>query len=292
MSYYHYMQSVYTSTLPELNRTLRSSSVARSSSVTRTTTDTSEMPSRFTRAATVGPTDFKYNYVSAMPFTYQYDCAVQRMLDRNLRATSVAPSNVDSTTYSDAYTRARGGGYSAFDYKVIDYANRLDKEESTRSYINERKYEATINRASTLASRSEYESSPFRSRYNYYDPIKHEHDYMYNTYDVGGSWKHYRLSNSTLEARTARAKSPIVSRELDRYYKTERRSSFIGDVSSGANRDFRYYSYRPVPYFGGSDYYSWDYYLSPPGSDTRTSLFILKNDSDPIRESILCPYVF
>jgi len=256
MSYYHYMQSVYTSTLPELNRTLRSSSVARSSSVTRTTTESSEMPSRFTRAATVGPTDFKYNYVSAMPFTYQYDCAVQRMLDRNLRATSVAPSNVDSTTYSDAYTRARGGGYSAFDYKVIDYANRLDKEESTRSYINERKYEATINRASTLASRSEYESSPFRSRYNYYDPIKHEHDYMYNTYDVGGSWKHYRLSNSTLEARTARAKSPIVSRELDRYYKTERRSSFIGDVSSGANRDFRYYSYRPVPYFGGSDYYS------------------------------------
>jgi len=124
----------------------------RSSSVTRTTTETSEMPSRFTRAATVGPTDFKYNYVSAMPFTYQYDCAVQRMLDRNIRATSVAPSNVDSTTYSDAYTRARGGGYSAFDYKVIDYANRLDKEESTRSYINERKYEATLNRASALAS--------------------------------------------------------------------------------------------------------------------------------------------
>merc|ERR1719420_644098 len=42
---------------------------------------------------------------------------------------------------------------------------------------------------------------------------------MYNTRDVGGSWKHYRLSNSTIEARTARAKSPIVSRELDRYYK-------------------------------------------------------------------------
>ena len=36
----------------------------------------------------------------------------------------------------------------------------------------------------------------------------------------------------------------------------------------------------------------WDYYLSPPGIDTRTSLFILKNDPDPIRESILCPYVF
>ena len=117
MSYYHYMQSVYTSTLPQLNRTLRSSSVARSSSVTRTTT-TSEMPSRFTRASTVGPTDYKYNYVSAMPFTYQYDSAVQRMLDRNLRATSIAPSTLSSTTYADAYTRARTGGYSAFDYKV------------------------------------------------------------------------------------------------------------------------------------------------------------------------------
>merc|ERR1719449_206462 len=243
MSYYHYMQSVYTSTLPQLNRTLRSSSVARSSSVTRTTT-TSEMPSRFTRAATVGPTDFKYNYVSAMPFTYQYESAVQRMLDRNLRATSVAPSSLSSTTYADAYTRARSGGYSAFDYKVMDYANRLDSEETTRSYINERKFQ------------SSYDYTPFSSRYNYYAPTKHEHDYMYNTRDVGGSWKHYRLSNSTLESRTARAKSPIVSRELDRYYKTERRSSFIGDVSSGANRDFRYYSYRPVPYFGGSDYYS------------------------------------
>ena len=42
-----------------------------------------------------------------------------------------------------------------------------------------------------------------------------------------------------------------------RYYKTERRASFIGDVSSGTNRDFRYYSYRPVPYFGGSDHYQY-----------------------------------
>jgi hypothetical protein len=137
---------------------------------------------------------------------------------------------------------------------VHDYANRLDNEESTRSYINERKQDSLI----TSRAAYNYDSTPtFRSRYNYYDPVKHEHDYMYNTYDVGGSWKHYRLSNSTLEARTARAKSPIVSRELDRYYKTERRSSFIGDVSSGANRDFRYYNYRPVPYFGGSDYYSY-----------------------------------
>jgi len=139
----------------------------------------------------------------------------------------------------------------------MDYANRLDREESTRSYINERRYESALSRASEVASNCQRETSPFRERYNFYDSIKHEHDYMYNTRDVGASWKHYRLSNQTLESRNARAKSPIQSRELDRYYKTERRSSFIGDVSSGANRDFRYYSYRPVPYFGGSDYYSY-----------------------------------
>ena len=81
------------------------------------TTSSSEMPSRFTRAVTVGPTDFKYNYISAMPFTYQYDSAVQRMVDRNLRATSISPS-VSQSTYADAYTAARDGGYSAFDYKV------------------------------------------------------------------------------------------------------------------------------------------------------------------------------
>ena len=88
-------------------------------------------------------------------------------------------------------------------------------------------------------------------------PQKYQRDYHIDTSDVGYSWKHYRLSNQTLTARNARAKSPIQSRELDRYYKTERRTSFIGDVSSGSNRDFRYYSYRPVPYFGGSDHYQY-----------------------------------
>ena len=34
--------------------------------------------------------------------------------------------------------------------------------------------------------------------------------------DVLGSWKHYNLSRNTLEARTRRETSPLVSRELDR----------------------------------------------------------------------------
>ena len=131
MSYYKNKVSVYSSTLPQHNRTLRSSSVTRSSSETRT-----EMPSRFTRAATVGPTDFKYNYVSAMPFTYQYEEAVQRMVDRNLRATSVAPS---PSTYASAYTTARDGGYSAFDYKVCSVCALMPEYFAWKMCMQKRK---------------------------------------------------------------------------------------------------------------------------------------------------------
>ena len=44
---------------------------------------------------------------------------------------------------------------------------------------------------------------------------------------------------------------------LFRYYETKKRSDYIGDISSGAAKDFRYYNYRRVPYFGGSDGYQY-----------------------------------
>jgi hypothetical protein len=42
-----------------------------------------------------------------------------------------------------------------------------------------------------------------------------------------------------------------------RYYETKKRVDYIGDVSSGGSKDFRYYNYRRVPYFGGSDGYQY-----------------------------------
>ena len=46
---------------------------------------------------------------------------------------------------------------------------------------------------------------------------KHDADYLYkSTGDVLGSWKHYNLSGQTLNERNNRAKSPLVTRELDR----------------------------------------------------------------------------
>jgi len=239
MSYYPYMVSVYRSCLPELNRSLRSSSVTRSLPLES---------SRFLRATTVGPVSSEY--ITAMPFTYQAQKAVERIVERSARANSVEPS----TLYLRSYHI--GTGYSAFDYKVMDYAARLDAEETTRSYINSRKYESSYTSPSySYNYTSSYSGEPFRSRYDQYSAMKHERDFMYDTRDVQSSYKHYRRSSATLNERNQRAKSPLVTRELDRYYKTERRSNFVGDISSGPFGDFRYYNYRRVPYFGGSDYY-------------------------------------
>ena len=115
MSYYMYMQSVYNSCLPQLNRSLRSSSVERSlprpSYYSSNVADTSA--SRFMRAATVGPPDFQYT--SALPFAYEAEKAVERLMAR--RAASVEPVLPRPFSYSQAY-QTGGTGYSAFDYKV------------------------------------------------------------------------------------------------------------------------------------------------------------------------------
>ena len=75
--------------------------------------------------------------------------------------------------------------------------------------------------------------------------------------EVMGSWKHYNLSRSTLEGRQRRETSPLESRELSRYFGTQRRNDYLGSISSGCATDFRHYNYRRVPYLGGSDHYSY-----------------------------------
>lgn len=117
MSYYQYMQSVYRSFLPQLNRSLRSSSVERLESSRASqyyTNSLQDTTSRYMRAATVGPTD--YVYTSAMPFTMEAEKAVERLMNR--RAASVEPVIRKPFTYTEAY-QSGGTGYSAFDYKVF-----------------------------------------------------------------------------------------------------------------------------------------------------------------------------
>ena len=57
----------------------------------------------------------------------------------------------------------------------------------------------------------------FSSLYNYYDSNKHSAGYLYPPLnDVLSSWKHFNLSSDTLNYRNNRAKSPMVTRELNR----------------------------------------------------------------------------
>ncbi len=79
---------------------------------------------------------------------------------------------------------------------MIDYASRLDAEETTRRYINSRKYEMSIPTSSSSSSYRRYNTSsydsPFSNRYDYYGAMKHERDFMYDTRDVASNYKHYR----------------------------------------------------------------------------------------------------
>jgi len=106
-------------------------------------------------------------------------------------------------------------------------------------------YSGSTNTQSYSSSTNQYQSGNYSS-----DSYSRGN---YSSADILGSWKHYNLSGATLNSRTTRAKSPLMDRELIRYY--GKKPNYIGDVSSGAACDFRHYNYRRVPYFGGSDDY-------------------------------------
>jgi len=228
MSYYRYITGVYKSYWPQLNRTLRSSSCPRS------------IPSmdidRSVRASTVAPSSYYSNTFFSHEATPFRDRAMS--VPRTVTYSTSSARNTSTTTYSN------------FDYKVMDYMGKLERDDITRTAVSD---------ARRTSSNSYYrDNSGFSSKYNYYDGNKHLPDYLYNsTSDVLGSWKHYNLSSQTINDRNTRAKSPLVTRELDRYYETKKRVDYIGDISSGNAKDFRYYNYRRVPYFGGSDNYAY-----------------------------------
>ena len=75
------------------------------------------LPSRFARAATVGPCD--YEYVSAMPFSYAARLAADRLTETRNRLSSVE-RYVPPRTYRTAYTSTYGNttSSSSYDFKV------------------------------------------------------------------------------------------------------------------------------------------------------------------------------
>jgi hypothetical protein len=132
---------------------------------------------------------------------------------------------------------------------------QLERQETVKSIVSQSR-NIRSSSSSTRSFSSPGSSTSFSSRYNWYDGNKHGTDYLYpTTREVMGTWKHFNLSGQTIRERNARATSPLISRELDRYYGTNKRVDYLGDVSSGGATDFRYYRYRRVPYLGGSAQY-------------------------------------
>jgi len=189
-----------------------------------------------------------------------------------------------SRSYSMERSYASDSHYTDFDCKVMAYSANLNLMDEARQSVSRAR-----DIRSSVRHGFDYPSGSFSSKYDYYHGNKHGDDpllypcsswpevynrIVYNktvprpilpsdmyldrlNREVLGTWKHYNLSGETLNARNTRAKSPLVSRELDRYYETKKRSNYIGEVSMGGACDFRYYNYRKVPYFGGSDNYAY-----------------------------------
>lgn len=272
MSYYRYITGIYKSYWPELNRTLRSSSVPR--------TVPDRDPGRYLRGTSLPPDALSYGY-SHTPSHYVTSCymsarrAASPFAERSLsvppaayssrslsvppavfssyssRASSVAPIVFSSRSYSSHYTD--------FDCKVLSYSAELDRQETVRQSVSRSRNYATDHQLARHYSPERcYPADSFSSRYDYYAGNKHGSDGLYPcSREVLGTWKHYARSADTLRQRNSRARSPLVARELERYYETKKRSNYIGDISSGGANDFRYYNYRRVPYFGGSDNYTY-----------------------------------
>merc|ERR1712156_1287957 len=144
---------------------------------------------------------------------------------RNTRASSVPINDF----YQDPYTVNRRSSATPFRERALSVPRQISYSYDTRSIV-------------TPPPGSDYSDFDYKVL-----------DYLYSmTQDVFGNWKHFNISADTLNFRNMRAKSPMVTRELNRYY--EKKSNYVGDMSA-AGCDFRHYNYRRVPYFGGSDEY-------------------------------------
>jgi len=260
MSYYRYITGIYKSYWPELNRTLRSSSVPR----------TVPEPGRYVRGTSMPPgayyTDSPSHYVTSTFYSAQRAAASGRGTPFADRANSVPPridyshrrSSSPSSPSSPNTSSSSSGFYSDFDCKVMSYSAELDRRETTRRAVSSRAYSSGTSSSSSSCYSRNYPADSYRARYDYYDGNKHGSDGLYPcSTDMLGTWKHSGLSSSTLASRNSRARSPLVTRELDRYFETSKRANYIGDISSGGSADFRHYNYRRVPYFGGSDNYTY-----------------------------------
>jgi len=68
-----------------------------------------------------------------------------------------------------------------------------------------------------------------------------------NNTEVLGRWKHYNRSSDTLNTRNSCADSPLISRELNRYFSSSGKTDCAADIGWKAGANNRHYNYRSVP---------------------------------------------
>jgi len=225
MSYYRYITGLYKSYWPELNRTLRSSSVPR--------TVLESDPARYVRGTSMPPilTDYMPNtrvtdsYYSSRragsctPFHDAYR-AMSSTTESAYRAMSVPPVS---------YTSSRSLGsdsshYSDFDCKVLSYSAALNRNETARSFVSQsRNYTSDYSHESRHRTR-DYPSDSFSARYDYYAGNKHGSDGIYPcANEVLGTWKHFNRSADTLNARRRRRRRRRRGRRNGRMTRRRRR---------------------------------------------------------------------
>merc|ERR1711875_69406 len=217
---------------------------------------------RHMRARSVGPVDhissapampFRSRAVSIPPFDYLE-------LSRSRYARNISPlwpnyeytPRLHSYDYEKDFCRPRPYFYDYHDYLPSSYYyssyDPYSQPRMTRYYD----YDSYGN-DNQSSHYDNYSSSYGMSLLDYYANNKYN-DYAYSSStDVLGRWKHYNRSSDTLNSRNCRATSPLVSRELNRYFSSSGRTDSVADLGSRGALDFRHYNYRSVPYYGTSD---------------------------------------
>ena len=120
MSYYRYITGVYRSYWPELNRSVRSCSSPRHIP--------EAVPTRISRASSVPPSSF----YSTSYFNRGRSSTPYR--DRSVSVPRQLSYSYDSRSI---VTPPPATHYSDFDYKVMDYMGRLDREDTVKNTLNQ-----------------------------------------------------------------------------------------------------------------------------------------------------------
>jgi len=220
-------------------------------------------PDRHVRATSVAPSSFSYSE-PALPVRWR---AMSVPLSDCLDFTRYVPTD----RWHHYYPHPTPTYYYGYDYYVPRYTYYPYSYKPLLPYQDYHPYNYQPNYY------QDYQ--PYNYQHNYYQdyqPYNYQHNYSdipslslrnyysnnkYSDYlcsssrDLLGTWKHFSRSNSTLKRRNDRAASPLVSRELDRYFSTGGKTDYVADLGSRGVAEFRHYNYGSVPYFGSSDNY-------------------------------------